>query len=365
MASRLTLSNRAGWGFALPGFGLIAIFIVLPFFFAFYLSLTNQRLISPNPTQWVGLDNYSQLLSVGVLTLEPERDDAGEILRDADGVAEYPRVRNFTRSADYPQYEGMREWFSWQSGENRTVVLASDVVFMTALVNTILFVIVVAPVQATLALGLALLINQRLRGINLFRAIYFMPVVTNIVAVAIVFQWLLNRDFGVANAWVWQLAEATGWRIAPPDWLNSSFWAKPAVVLLTLWKNVGFTMVIYLAGLQAVPQSLYDAAKVDGASGLQRFRYITMPMVSPTTFFLLVIQMIGAFQLFAEPFVMTGGGPAQATLSIVMYIYQNAFEFGRMGKATAIAWILFAIIFVFTLIQTRLQRRWVHYETEG
>ncbi|MDQ7036155.1 MAG: sugar ABC transporter permease [Anaerolineae bacterium] len=130
-------------------------------------------------------------------------------------------------------------------------------------------------------------------------------------------------------------------------------------------ENVGFTMVIYLAGLQGVPEVLYDAAKVDGASNWQRFRHITIPMVSSTTFFLLVIQMIGAFQLFAEPFVMTRGGPAQASLSIVYYIYQNAFEFQKMGKASAIAWVLFAIIFAITFIQIRLQKRWVHYEVEG
>jgi multiple sugar transport system permease protein len=121
-------------------------------------------------------------------------------------------------------------------------------------------------------------------------------------------------------------------------------------------------MVIYLAALQGVPVELHDAARVDGASAWQRFLHVTFPMVSPTTFFLLVIQMIGAFQLFSEAYVMTRGGPAQATLTIVYYIYQNAFQFGRMGKASAIAWVLFAFIFVFTFIQTRLQRRWVHYE---
>ena len=250
------------------------------------------------------------------------------------------------------------------AGVNNYVQLISqDAVFRKVLGNTLFYAVTIVPIQLVLGLLFAVALNQGIRGLEIYRLIYFMPVVTNIVAVAIVFQWLLNRDFGIANAWVWQLAESTGWNIAPPDWLNSSVWAKPAVVLLTVWKNVGFTMVIYLAGLQAVPGSLYDAAKVDGASSWQRFRYVTIPMVSPTTFFLLVIQMIGAFQLFSEPFVLTRGGPAQATLSIVYYIYQNAFEFGRMGKATAIAWLLFAIIFLFTVIQVRLQRRWVHYET--
>ncbi len=246
---------------------------------------------------------------------------------------------------------------------NYQELIFRDAVFRKVLSNTLFYAATIVPLQLILGLIAAVALNQGIKGLELYRLIYFMPVVTNIVAVAIVFQWLLNRDFGVANAWVWQLAEATGWSIAPPDWLNSSFWSKPAVVLLTLWKNVGFTMVIYLAGLQSVPESMYDAATVDGASPWQRFRFITIPMVSPTTFFLLVIQLIGAFQLFSEPFVMTGGGPAQSSLSIVMYIYQNAFEFGRMGKATAIAWLLFVIILIFTLIQTRLQRRWVHYES--
>ena len=285
--------------FLLPSLLGFAVFVVIPIIGAFLLSFYEWNLTSP--AKFVGLDNYAQL-----------------IFRDG--------------------------------------------VFRKVLGNTLFYAVTIVPLQLILGLLMALALNQGIKGLELYRLIYFMPVVTNIVAVAIVFQWLLNRDFGVANAWVWQLAEATGWKIAPPDWLNSSFWAKPAVVLLTLWKNVGFTMVIYLAGLQGVPESLYDASKVDGASPWQRFRFVTVPLVSPTTFFLLVIQMIGAFQLFSEPFVMTQGGPAQASLSIVMYIYQNAFQFGRMGKATAIAWLLFAIIFIFTLIQTRLQRRWVHYE---
>ncbi|HEY0605152.1 MAG TPA: sugar ABC transporter permease [Herpetosiphonaceae bacterium] len=247
---------------------------------------------------------------------------------------------------------------------NYIEILTRDQIFRKAFANTLYFVVTVVPLQLAIGLALAVALNQAIRGIQIYRVIYFMPVVTSIVAAALVFQWMFNRDFGVISAAIWWLGESTGTNIAPPDWLNSSAWAKPAIVLLTLWKNVGFTMVIYLAGLQAVPPELYDAAKVDGASGWQRFRNITMPLISPTTFFLLVIQMIGAFQLFSEPFVMSRGqgGPAQATLTIVFYIYQNAFRFGNMGKAAAIAWVLFVFIFVCTLIQNRLQRRWVHYE---
>ena len=146
--TKLLQSNQAGWAMAAPAFGLLFIFIILPFILAFGLSFTNQRLFSPNPTQYVGMANFSQLLGVSLLTLEPERDDAGEIVRDDDGAPEYPRVRSFTRNnPDYPHLAGMQEWFGFQRGDNRTVVLASDVVFLKALVNTFLFVLVVAPVQ--------------------------------------------------------------------------------------------------------------------------------------------------------------------------------------------------------------------------
>ncbi|HEY63964.1 MAG TPA: sugar ABC transporter permease [Caldilineae bacterium] len=245
---------------------------------------------------------------------------------------------------------------------NYVQLLARDRIFHKVFWNTAYFIVTIVPLQLMLGLAMAVALNQPIRGRTLYRLIYFMPVVTTIVAAALIFQWMFNRDFGVISAAIWKLAEVTGLPVSPPDWLNDPKWARPAVVILTLWKNTGFTMVIYLAGLQAIPRELYDAAKVDGANAWQRFRHVTIPMVSPTTFFLLVIQMIGAFQLFSEPYVMTRGGPAQATLTIVYYIYQNAFQFGRMGKASAIAWVLFAFIFVFTFIQTRLQRFWVYYE---
>lgn len=244
------------------------------------------------------------------------------------------------------------------------VELMRDPVFRQAFRNTLYFLVTIVPLQLIFGLLIATALNQGIRGIKWYRLIYFMPVVTNIVAAALVFQWMFNRDFGLISAWIWRFADWTGLPITPPDWLNSTFWARPAVVILTVWKNVGFTIVIYLAGLQAVPQDLYDAANVDGANAWQRFRNITLPLVSPTTFFLLVIQLIGAFQLFSEPYVLSRGqgGPAGSTLTMVFYIYQNAFSFGRMGKAAAIAWVLFIFIFLCTYIQNRLQRRWVHYE---
>jgi multiple sugar transport system permease protein len=250
---------------------------------------------------------------------------------------------------------------------NYVELVDTDPLFGQVLRNTFFYMLTIAPSQLVLGFFLAVILDSGIRGLRLYRVIYFMPVVTNAVAAALVFQFLLNRDIGVLAAWVWKFAETTGLPVQPPDWLNDPRWAKPGVVLFTLWKNVGFTMVMYLAGLQAVPEALYEAAKVDGASAWQRLRHVTIPLVSATTFFLLVIQMLGAFQIFVEPFVMTSNTQGQlprASLSIVIYLYQNAFQFQRMGKAAAIAWVLFAIVLVLTFFQARLQRHWVHYETE-
>jgi multiple sugar transport system permease protein len=253
----------------------------------------------------------------------------------------------------------------WVGFANYRQLLTRDPVFWRVVGNTVFFMVTIVPLQLLFGLVLAVILNQAIRGALVYRVIYFMPVVTTIVAGAIVFQFLLNRDFGVISGWIWDLGRLTGLPIQPPDFLNSTVWSKPAVVILTLWKNTGFTMVIYLAALQGVPQELYDAANVDGANAFQRFWRVTVPLISPTTFFLFIIQMIGAFQLFTEAYTMTRGGPAQSTLTVVYYIYQNAFQFGRMGKASAIAWFLFVFIFLFTWLQTRLQRRWVYYETES
>ncbi|MCA9988395.1 MAG: sugar ABC transporter permease [Anaerolineales bacterium] len=269
-------------------------------------------------------------------------------------------------------------------GVGNYVELATrDPLMGRVLTNTFFYMLTIAPIQLVFGFALALMLNSGLRGMGVYRMIYFMPVVTSIVAAAMVFQFLLNRDSGILASWMWwgvdrlfeqdwvannvAVADFVRTYLAPPDWLNDPAWAKPGVVLLTLWKNVGFTMVIYLAALQGVPEALYEAAKVDGASTWQRIRNITIPLVSPTTFFLLVIQMIGAFQIFEEPFVMTANTQGQlppASMSIVIYLYQNAFSFQRMGKAAAIAWVLFGIVFILTLAQMQLQKRWVHYETE-
>ena len=241
--------------------------------------------------------------------------------------------------------------------------LLRDPGFWKAFRNTAMYIVTIVPSQLALGLAMAMALTQAIRGRVFYRLIYFMPVVTTIVAGAIVFRLLLSRNGPVSDATYW-LANVTHLPIRPIDWLGSTRYSKWSVVLLTLWKNAGFTMVVYLAALQGVPRELYDAAHTDGANAWGCFRHVSVPLISPTTFFLFLLQTIGAFQLFTEPFVMTDGGPAQSSLSVVMYIYQNAFEFTRMGKASAVAWFLFVFIFAFTLLQNRMQRRWVHYEAE-
>lgn len=241
--------------------------------------------------------------------------------------------------------------------------LLRDRVFWKAFGNTAFYIVTIVPLQLAVGLAIAVALNAAIRGRDAFRMIYFLPVVTTIVAGAIVFRLILSRTGPLAGL-VSDLGALLNLPLALPDMLGSTAYSKWSVVLLTLWKNVGFTMVVYLAALQGVPQELYDAAHVDGASGWQRFRNVTWPLISPTTFFLFILQTIGAFQLFTEPFVMTRGGPAQSSMPVVQYIYDNAFRFTRMGKASAIAWFLFIFIFGFTLVQNIMQRRWVHYETE-
>lgn len=267
----------------------------------------------------------------------------------------------------YSFFVSLSDWglmgYKGFAGLQNYVEVLRDPVFWRTFWNTVFYIVTIVPLQLALGLLMALGLNQAIRGVTWYRLIYFMPVVTIIVAGAIVFRYLLSTN-GTVNNVLEALAGAVGLTVEPINWLGSTQYSKWSVVLLTLWKNTGFTMVIYLAALQGVPQELYDAAEVDGAGAWQRLRNVTLPLISATTFFLFVFQTIGAFQLFSEPFVLTSGGPAQSSMSTVQYIYENAFKFGRMNKASAIAWFLFVFIFLFTLIQNRLQRRWVYYENE-
>ncbi|MBA3583254.1 MAG: sugar ABC transporter permease [Gemmatimonadetes bacterium] len=229
--------------------------------------------------------------------------------------------------------------------------LLRDPLFWTALENTFYFVLVGGPLSVAVSLGAALLVNARLvRFKGLFRTIYFAPVVTTLVAVAVVWRYLYHPRFGLLNYGLGFLG------VGPVDWLGDPDWAMPAIILLAVWKNFGYNMIIFVAGLQAVPGDLYEAAKLDGAGPWQQFRHITLPMLAPTFLFVGVITMIGYFQLFAEPYVMTQGGPLHSTMSVVLMMYEQGFRWWQMGYAAAIAFVLFLIILAGTAVQMKLQR---------
>jgi multiple sugar transport system permease protein len=253
----------------------------------------------------------------------------------------------------------------WVGLENYQELLSNDPLIPISLWNTAYYVLFAVPLGVLLSLVLALLLQQKLKGMGLFRIIFFLPSVTNMVAVSILWMWVFNPEFGLLNRGLAMLG------ISGPLWLQSETWAKPALILMSLW-GVGSGMIITLAGLQNIPKELYEAAQLDGARRWHRLRHITLPMISPVLFFNLVMNTIGAFQVFTQAFVMTAsssqgqeGGPNNATLFFVLYLYKKAFQQFKMGYASAMAWLLFLIILVFTIIQFSLSRRWVYYESGG
>jgi multiple sugar transport system permease protein len=284
--------DLVGWSFAAPFVILFGIFLALPILAAFILSFTSfglRDITNPIGAGFVGIDNYAKLLG--------------------------------------------------------------DAKFWKALGNTAYFVVVGVPL--TLAVGL-LIANGVSRGITRFRTAfrvgYYLPVITSIVAIAVVWRFLLNPDFGLLNL----LLAKVG--INGPNWLASPALAMPSIIAMAVWRNVGFAMVVFIAGLQAIPSMLYEAAAIDGAGRWQAFRYVTLPMLRPTILFMLVITTIGYLQLFEEPFVMTRGGPLDATLSVTMYMYQQGFTFFHQGYASAIAYVLFVIVAVVAFLQFRFLR---------
>ena len=289
----------AGYLFLTPWLLGLIFFTAGPVVLSFYMSFTSWTLLSP--PRWVGLENYSRLL-------------------------------------------------------------ANDSLFYQSLYNTLYYVMFSVPLSMAIALALALLVNQKVRGVQVFRTIFYLPSVTNMVAVSVLWLWIFNPEFGLLNS------ALRVFGIEGPLWLQSESWSKPSLILMSLW-SVGGGMIIYLAGLQGIPQPLYEAAELDGAGPWQKFRSITLPMLTPAVFFNLVMNLIGSFQVFTQAYVMTGskvpgseGSPANSTLFYVLYLYKKAFQQFKMGDAAAMAWILFIVIFTLTLIQFKLSRRWVYYE---
>ncbi len=293
MSNPLTLRRtRAAWMFLAPAIILLVLFFLVPVGAGLLMSLTDFDLYaigSLSVARFVGLENYQRLLH--------------------------------------------------------------DETFWTAVWNTMKFVFIGGPLSIGVSLGAALLLNAklvRLRGF--FRTVYFAPVVTTLVSVAIVWRYLYHPKYGLLNF----LLGLVG--IEPIDWLGDPQWAMPAIILLAVWKNFGYNMLIFVAGMQTIPENLYEAAKIDGAGPARRFLHITLPGLGPTFLFVSVTTMIGFFQLFAEPYVMTQGGPLGATRSLVLYMYEEGFRWWRMGMAAAVAGVLLVITLAGALIQLRLQK---------
>ena len=343
-----------GWLMAFPALLVLTLFLVIPFLMAFVMSFTNQRLVSPNPTEWVGMRNFERLLTIRTFTLEPERDDSGALVYDDDGSIAYPRLRTFTRkNPDYPELNGLREFFSWQSGENRTVILAADVVFLRALINTLIFAGVIAPLQGGLALLLALLLNQALPFINVFRSIYFAPVVVSMVVVSLLWRFIYDGHNGLLNT---ILGMVTFGSFQPVDWLGNPYTAMPALIAMSAWQAVGFHMIIWLSGLQTIPTSLYEAAGLDGAGAWQKFRYVTWPGLRNTAVLVLIVITIQAMGLFVQVDVMTRGGPLDATQSVVYQAVQRGYAKQDIAEGSAISVVLFVVVLAITLVNRYLTR---------
>jgi multiple sugar transport system permease protein len=234
---------------------------------------------------------------------------------------------------------------------NYASLLDSDV-FWLALRNTLVFAFIGGPLTVAVSLGAALMVNARLvRFKGFFRTAFFAPFVTTLVAVSVVWKYLYHPRFGLLNSALGLIG------IPPIDWLGDPRWALPALILLAVWKNFGYNMVLFLAGLQSIPPQLYEAARIDGAGLWREFVHVTLPMLAPTTLFVGIITAIGYLQLFAEPYVMTrGGGPVNATLSVVLFMYKEGFRWWNMGFAAAVAFVLFLVILAATLVQLRLQK---------
>ena len=313
--------DRWGYLFILPWVVGFLIFTAGPMVASIVLSLTDYDLAS---AKFVGADNYRQILW--------EK-------RPAEAVPEY--VSMF--GAQVPITRG-------------------DPRFWKSLWNTFFYTLFSVPLGLTGSLLLALLLNQKLRGLPIFRTIYYLPTLVPAVASSLLWIWILQPERGLLNQFLLWVSDSFSLGLTPPRWLADPAWSKPSLILMSLWGIGGARMIIFLAGLQGIGDQYYEAARIDGANAWQRFRHVTLPLITPIIFFNLVLGVIGAFQTFTQAYIMTGGGPEDSTLFYALYLYRCAFELFEMGKASALAWILFVILLAFTYFQFRQSRRWVHYE---
>jgi len=257
--------------------------------------------------------------------------------------------------------------YSFIGFDNWIRAFTQDELFWPSIIRTFVWTAVVVPVSVFGALLLAILLNQRLRATTFFRTVFFMPHLAPLVAAIYIWMWLLNPQYGLLNELIWQIGVfLTGTGFQGPGWFADPVWAMPALGLVYVWGQVGGNMmVIFLAGLQGIPQELYEAASIDGATAGRRFWHVTLPMISPTLFFNSILACILAFQLFEPAFIGTKGGPAYATWIFGLHIYRTTFEFFDMGYGSTLAWILFIALSAFTYMQFRSSRNWVFYAGEG
>jgi len=246
----------------------------------------------------------------------------------------------------------------WIGFGNYVKAFTKDDLFYLSLANTAYYVFISVPLGLAASLFLALLLDRNIWGRALWRTVYYLPSIVPMVSSTFLFIYLFQPDYGFINGWLWKLFHIQG-----PGWFNSKEWVKPTFILLSLWGAGGSRCIIFLAGLQNIPTELYEAAEVDGAGRLRKFFHITLPMLSPTIFFNLVTGIIGAFKIFGPAYVATAGGPAYGSYFYVLHLFNNAFSFWNMGYASALAWILFIIILIFTLIQFQVAKSWVYYES--
>ena len=242
--------------------------------------------------------------------------------------------------------------------ENYVKLITTDRLFVKSVYNTAYFVAFNVPLRQIICLGLAILLNQELRGISVYRTVFYLPSVTAGVATAYLWAYLFSVNNGLLNTTLAMIG------IQGPRWFLDPLWSKPALIIMSLWGG-GSTMVIYLAGLQGIPTHLYEAAEVDGANVLQRFWNVTIPMLTPTIFYNVVMGFIAAFNVFTAAYVITAGGPVNSTLFYMLYLYRKAFQDFKMGYASALAWILFVIVLGLTMVQLLMAKRWVYYEYQG
>jgi multiple sugar transport system permease protein len=265
----------------------------------------------------------------------------------------FPMIASFALSLTEYNLLSSPRWI----GLDNYLAMAKDEFFWKSLRITITYAVVALPLGMVFALIVALLLNQRVPGITVWRALYVMPSVMSGAAVVVLWRWLFNPEFGLLNV----MLDYVG--IRGPNWLGSVKWALPSLILVSLW-GFGGKMIVFLAGLQGVPGELYDAVEVDGGNAWDKFRTVTLPMLSPVILFNLVIDLIFAFQFFTEPYGLTEGGPENSTLFFLIYLYRNAFVYLQMGYASAMAWVLFLLVLVLTIAVFKSTPMWVHYENE-